>query len=130
MNLASRIVAPDADLIGKVAARIDSPHDGEVLSAARLTVARLDRLGLKIGDVVRQGVVSCQMPIAPAYKPDPIRPIREHQRQAMEVRASGIALSDWEGRFLRTLWELRNEPSPKQKAILDDLVRRAREARG
>jgi len=129
MSYAARVTCPDADLIGKVAARIDSPHDGEALSAARMTVARLDRLGLKIGDVVRQGVVSCQIPIAPAFKPEPVQPIREHQRQAMEVRASGIVLSDWESQFIRTLWERRNEPSPKQKAILADLVRRAREAR-
>jgi hypothetical protein len=129
MRSAVQIASPDADLIAKVAARMESPHDAEALTAARMTVARLDNLGLKIADVLRQGVVSCQLRVAPSCMPHAVSPLRPHQRSAMEVRACGLDLSDWESRFLKSMWEQRSEPSPRQKEILADLVKRVRENR-
>jgi hypothetical protein len=119
-------VAPDADLIGKIAARLDSPHDGEVLNAARMTVARLGNMGLKIGDVVRHGVFSASTPANANAAPAPVRPMRPHQRTIWEIRASGVHLTDWESRFITTIWEQRSPLSEKQEDILRDLHARAR----
>lgn len=47
---------PDAVQIGKIAARIESTHDGEALAAARMLVKRLGGHGLRLADVVERGV--------------------------------------------------------------------------
>jgi hypothetical protein len=120
-------VVPDADLLAKIAARMESPHDGEVLTAARMTVARLGNMGLKIGDVVRLGVFSASGPANANAAPEPVRPMRPHQRTIWEIRASGVDLTDWEARFITTLWNQRSPLSDKQETILRDLHARARE---
>jgi len=123
-------VAPDADLIGKIASRLESPHDGEVVNAARLAVNRLGSLGLRIGDVMRQGVFAASASAANCdQRPDPVRPLRRHQRAIMEIRASGVPLSQWESTFVTSLWT-KQSLSERQESILADLLATAREARG
>lgn len=46
----------DAAQIGKIAARIESSHDGEALTAARMLIKRLGGHGLRLADVVERGI--------------------------------------------------------------------------
>ena len=46
----------DAAQLGKIAARIESTHDGEALNAARMLVKRLGGHGLRIAEVIERGV--------------------------------------------------------------------------
>ena len=46
----------DAAQLGKIAARIESSHDAEALTAARMLVKRLGGHGLRLADVVERGI--------------------------------------------------------------------------
>lgn len=47
---------PDPARIGKIASRMESPHDGEALNAARMLIKHLGGHGLRISDVVERGI--------------------------------------------------------------------------
>jgi hypothetical protein len=42
--------------LGKIAARLESAHDGEILATARMLVKQLGGHGLRIADVVERGI--------------------------------------------------------------------------
>ncbi|EZP72341.1 hypothetical protein BV96_01774 [Sphingomonas paucimobilis] len=46
----------DAAQLGKIAARIESSHDAEALTAARMLVKRLGGHNLRLADVVERGI--------------------------------------------------------------------------
>jgi len=46
----------NAAQLGKIAARIESIHDGEALAAARMLVKRLGGHGLRLPDIIERGV--------------------------------------------------------------------------
>ena len=48
--------SPDPARISKIASRMESPHDGEALNAARMLIKHLGGHGLRISDVVERGI--------------------------------------------------------------------------
>jgi hypothetical protein len=116
----------DAERIGNIAARIASPHDGEALTAARMTVRHLEDMGLRIGDVVRDGIPTASSQPRSSYSPPPVNPLRAWQRDAWQVLACASSLTDWEREFLKTIKERRAEPTDKQSSTLAALLARTK----
>lgn len=52
------ISVDNAARLSKIAARLESAHDGEILAAARMLVKQLGGHGLRIADVIERGVSS------------------------------------------------------------------------
>ncbi len=50
------ISVDNAARLGKIAARLESAHDGEILAAARMLVKQLGGHGLRIADVIERGI--------------------------------------------------------------------------
>lgn len=106
MTAAPVLVAAEVSRLSAVASRLQSDHDGEVVSAARTLVRLLGKHNLRIGDVVERALRP--MPAATS-RPKPASPLREHQHHARRC----LALGDM-------LW------SPKERSFLDDMAVLAR----
>ncbi len=126
------ITAPEVQKISAIAARLQSDHDGEVLSAARLLTRALDRHGLRIGEIVTRAL---EPPFPP---PPPRKPKRARKAKAKPRRPQWQADAFWaldmpEGfwtpnqqDFLRNMAAMVTPPSGKQHEYLDGLLKRAR----
>ena len=57
----------DAAQLGKIASRIESSHDGEALTAARMLIKRLGGHGLRLADVVERGLRPDLQPVGTIY---------------------------------------------------------------
>lgn len=117
MSAALPILAhAEVEKIAAIAARIQSDHDAEALTAARMLTRALDRHGMRIGDVI----ITALQP-KPVYRPR--RGVAQHT-----VRAAGCLMrphlySPKELKFLRDLRSFRSL-SEKQENWLDALVAR------
>lgn len=74
--------------IVKIAARIDSPHDGEVLNAVRLLLKQLGGHGLRISEVIERGVSGGNRghlfaPVHSPHRPSPPAPTHRTKIDAL-----------------------------------------------
>lgn len=123
------IALPEVHKISAIAARLQSEHDGEVLSAARLLTRALDRHGLRIGDVMTRA-------LEPLYPPPPPKPKRKKkakpkrpQWQMDAAWALDMPEGFWtenQSDFLCNVVSMSAPPSFKQREYLDGLLKRAR----
>ena len=111
-------VSLDRDRLTKLLGMLGSAHDGEVLAAAR----QAERLRAE----ARLSWAEILVPALPPPRPSPAN---------MTVAAAVAfvldhedALTDWESDFLRSISRQRFPLSPKQAAILERLVSKARRA--
>lgn len=107
MSAASPVLtSSQVSRLSAVASRLQSDHDGEVVSAGRMLVRLLGKHNLCIADVVERALQP--KPIA-AFRPEPVTPSRSHQRDARRCLTLGVGL-----------W------SPKERSFLTDMVSWAR----
>lgn len=121
----------DAAQIGKIAALMESAHDGEALNAARMLVKRLGGHALRIADVIERG-------LKPEFEPNCDSAIYSWPRRSPQA-APHVAVVDallaglhfraecMTHRSASFLGGIRNTPSltPAQQEWLDDLVAKA-----
>jgi hypothetical protein len=109
-----------ADRISPLIGKLGSPHDGEVLSAARALLRQLDKYGLSFNDL------GGALMAAPAPAPRHEAAAFYDYLQACEwvLRTNGGALSARDLRFAEDMRGLlyRYPPTPKQAAWLRGLV--------
>ena len=110
-----------AQRIAAIAALIQSNHDGEALAACRALVAALDRHGLRIADVILVALA------APAEDAD-----YWWQACACDCLDSEPFRGCWSDRtrdFLHQMTKWPREPSPAQRAWLNNCAALVRDAR-
>lgn len=125
----------DAARIGKIASRMESPHDGEALNAARMLIKYLGGHGLRISDVVERGIsggnssylldpASCRRAASPPFA---------HHRTKIDALLSDPAfMAEYlTRRSLSRLQSLRFAPhlDGATMAWIDGLVQKARDLR-
>lgn len=106
MTAALALDAGAADRIANIASRVGSDHEGEAANAARMLTRELDKLGLRLGDVVRRGLGSAPTPMSP-----PAERMPEHLDLANLCLRSATTWSVSELNFLhRVVTSLRPHP--------------------
>lgn len=118
------LASPEVNKLSAIAAHLQSNHDGEVLSAARLLTLALDRHGLRISEIVQR-----------AFEPTPAapKPIRARKPEPPQWVLDAIAcLAMPEGfwtrnqaDFLLNVRRMTLSPSSKQLEYLAGLLRLA-----
>ncbi len=120
-----------ADRIGPLIGKLGSPHDGEVLSAARALGRQLDNVGLNFNDLAIAVVAEPITRIVYRDRdPDPLSDWSEiadwcayHPQWLSEKEADFIA------NMCRTLRRPGTEPTPKQGKWLQNILDRIKEER-
>ncbi len=117
------------DRIGPLIGKLGSPHDGEVLSAARALGRQLDSLDLNFNDLA---IALLAEPITQIVYRDPA-PLSDWSEIADWCAGHLGWLSDKEADFIvnmcRTLRRAGAEPTPKQAKWLQDILDRIKEER-
>jgi hypothetical protein len=105
----------DRERLTKLLGMLGSDHDGEIAAAGRAADRLVRGAGLRWPDIVQPALPP---PGGADTIDDPIR----------FVLAFVDVLNDWEKRFAAARARQHRPPSPKQLAILDDLVAKCRAA--
>src|SRR5690606_6806797 len=101
----------DAAQLGKIAARIESSHDAEALTAARMLVKRLGGHGLRLADVVERGISGaiagdCQS--TPAFRARSSPPFATHHAKIDALLSDPYFAGEYATpKTLRTLLKIR-----------------------
>lgn len=120
------LASPEVHKLSAIAARLQSNHDGEVLSAARLLTRALDRHGLRIGEIVQRALE----PAPEAPKPKRTRTPKASPWQIDAIACLAMPDGFWTGNqtdFLLNVRSMAQSPSPKQLEYLAGLLRRAKQ---
>ena len=108
--------------ISSIASRMQSDHDGEALSAARMTCRVLDKHGMRIGDVLAYALRREQAPRP--VRPEPARPRSSHVTMVQRCLRFPNLFNQVETKFLVDVGHLRSLSS-KQTEWLNRLFERA-----
>ena len=131
------ILAPVASKLARLIPLLSSDKDGEVFGAARAIGRTLHSAGLDWHDLA--GAVTERQPLAALIlrseqAPGQWHTLSPHQRIAwLDHLLASDGLSPWERKFCASVRAClstrpRAEQSPKQRAILDRLIRAARQS--
>lgn len=118
------LATPEVHKLSAIAARLQSNHDGEVLSAARLLTRALDRHGLRIGEIVQRAFE----PAPEAPKPRRTRTPKASPWQIDAIACLAMPEGFWSANqadFLLNVKGMATSPSAKQLEYLAGLLRRA-----
>ena len=118
------LATPEVHKLSAIAARLQSNHDGEVLSAARLLTRALDRHGLRIGEIVQRALE----PAPEAPKPRRTRKPKPPQWKLDAIACLAMPEGFWtsnQADFLLNVRSMTLSPSGKQLEYLAGLLRRA-----
>jgi len=127
--------APDVAQLGKIAARIESSHDGEALAAARMLVKRLGGHGLRLSEIVERGInaANAGFSLGPAHpRPRPSPPPATHRVKIDALLDDAIFTGDYlTRRSINTLRAMRkaNYLDPIETSWVDGLLEKARDIR-
>jgi len=126
----------EAAQLGKIAARIESSHDGEALAAARMLVKRLGGHGLRLSDLIERGVNAANPGFslsAGPRRPKPSPPPAAHRVKIDALLGDAMFAADYlSRRSVRTLRTMRqaNYLDPVEMSWIDSLLEKARDLRG
>lgn len=127
--------AVDAAQLAKIAARIESSHDGEALTAARMLIKRLGGHGLRLSDVVERGISrrnAGDFDWASIFAPPPSPRVPTHRVKIDallgDVKFMGEHLTRRSVDRLRSLY-MADFLDPINMSWVDGLLERAREMR-
>ncbi|WP_454888680.1 hypothetical protein [Sphingobium indicum] len=122
--------------MGKIAARIESPHDGEALAAARMLIKRLGGRGFRIAEIIEGGLVAADAshrPKSPRFSQKPSPPPRPHRVKIDALLGDALFTSEYlTRRSVRSLKTMRQADylDPIEMSWVDSLLEKAREMRG
>ena len=108
--------------IASIAARMQSDHDGEALSAARMTCRALEKHGMRIGDVLAHALR--REPAPRHVRPEPVQPRSSHMTMVQRCLSFPNLFNQIEMKFLFDMGRLR-PLSQKQREWLNRLFDRA-----
>jgi|GEM_PF-2488760 len=124
-----------ANRLSKIAARLESAHDGEILAAARMLVKQLGGHGLRIADVIERGVSGGSAGyrvVTPNMGASPSPPFATHHAMIDALLRDPL----FAGRYatpttLRSLLKLRKAHSvgAVEMSWIDGLLQKARDLR-
>ena len=117
-----------ADRLIKVIGMFGSAHDGEVVAAARQATRLLREHDCTWAELL-EPIVLPPPPARPRPYPAPRHGHIDWRADAAACLARADLLTDWEHRFVANLLGFRRL-SPKQTAVLTELVERVRAAAG
>ena len=109
--------------IASIASRMQSDHDGEALSAARMTCRALDKHGMRIGDVLAYALR--REPAPRHVRPEPVRPRSSHMTMTQRCLGFPNLFNQVETKFLLDVARLRSL-SHRQQEWLNRLFDRVR----
>jgi hypothetical protein len=102
--------------------RLASPHDGEIIAAAKAAERILDKMGLRFGDLTIAAALPPPEPRPRHTRRERCRPTRQaHQQRAYILLHCGFAWSDWEREFLYSINGWATKLSEKQATRLREL---------
>lgn len=127
--------AQDVSRIGKIAARLESTHDGEVLNAARMLARILGGHGLRLADVVERGLdveVQSNFGCSDEFRRNPSPPPATHRPKITallaDVKFMGYYLTRRSVKRLQSLYHA-DLLDPINMSWIDGLLEKAREYR-
>ncbi|WP_313228600.1 hypothetical protein [Sphingobium yanoikuyae] len=124
-----------ANRLSKIAARLESAHDGEIVAAARMLVKQLGGHGLRIADVIERGVsggnVGYRVP-HPNMGAAPSPPFATHVPKIDALLHDAIFVSQYATpKTLRSLLKMREARhiDPVEMSWIDGLLQKVRDLR-
>jgi hypothetical protein len=121
----------DARRLRSSLALLASDKDGERLAALNAVGRLLDKGGLSYADLAPAEPKALRRAMFPdrGGPPEPVRPMRNHQRAAWLLLSSSYPWDAWQRGFLSDIRHLVSPLSPKQEAKLREFRRLADEWR-